>query len=61
MKEIEIKCVKGGTVEMKAVPIIGEAVLDGSTEAKLKKLLNGEKPEPMTADEIKEIPSKLMR
>lgn len=46
---------------MKAVPIIGEAILDGSIEAKLDKLLNGEKQNPMSADEIKQTPSKLMQ
>ena len=54
-----------GTVKMKAVPIIGVAVQDGSVEQKyikkLEELEHSGHSTQLTAEQIEQIPSRIMR
>lgn len=66
MNQTEIKYIDhSGTVKMKAVPIIGVAVQDGSVERsyieKLEELERGGEHRRFTDKEIENIPSRLLR
>lgn len=56
---------RAGAIMMKAVPIIGVAVQDGSVERKyiekLEELARTNPPQPLSPEELAQIPSKLMR
>lgn len=49
MKEIKIMCIDGSIIKMKNVPVIGEAVLDGTVEMKeeARRELEGVKEEDL--------------
>lgn len=66
MNQTEIKYIDhSGTVKMKAVPIIGEAVQDGSVErmyiAKLEEIERSGRPERLSDEQIANIPSRIIR